>query len=100
MPTIMVDPDDMGVMTGTMTPPDPNFVPTPIRRRVSEPIPAEAECYVLAGRPHLLFANWDYAEDWSGEYVREVHPFAVALGGKAIAEQEWRELINQSQRKI
>jgi hypothetical protein len=93
MPTVMVDPDDVQWVECE---PTPGFKRIPIRERLTEPLHAEAECYVLAGRPHLLFASWDYAEDWSGEYVREVHPFAV-LAGQEIGEQKWRARLQQLQ---
>jgi len=91
VPTVIVDPESPQWVECD---PLPGFQPTPIRERLTEPIPADAECYMVDRRPHLLFADWDYAEDWSGEYVREVHPYAVAFGGgKKIGDAEWRALV-------
>ncbi len=28
-----------------------------------------------------MFAGWDYGEDWSGEFVRETHPFSLTGEG-------------------
>jgi hypothetical protein len=96
MPTIMVDPDNVpGVECERL----PGVRPKPIRERLNEPIPPEAGCYVFEDRPHLLFANWDYAEDWSGENVREVHPFAVLFGSLAVSEHTWRESVKFCHRK-
>ncbi len=33
------------------------------------------------GKLCLLFAGWDYGEDWSGEFVRETHPFILTGEG-------------------
>ena len=92
MQTVMVDPDDVQWVECE---PAPGFKPIPVRERTNEPIPAEAECYLLEGRPHLLFANWDYAEDWSGVYVREVYPYFVVLSGHSIGEPDWRARLQQ-----
>jgi len=92
MPTIMVDPDDQALWVERES--IPGIRRKPIRERLNEPMPPEAVCYVLDGRPHLLFSQWDYAEDWSGDYVREVHPYAVAFGGgNEIGEAEWRKML-------
>jgi hypothetical protein len=96
MTTIMVDPDDGGVMTGTMLPPPPGWKPTPIRDRPDEPIDPEADCVVYAGDPCLLFGMLDYAENWGGEFVRELHPFTL-IGAPKIGEADWWALVRTKQ---
>ena len=88
MTTIIVDPDDddHGTQTGTMLPPPPGFKPKPIREQLDEPIDPEGECCVLNGKPYILYGMWDYAEDWSGEFVREVHPFML-IGAPTITSR-------------
>ena len=76
-PTIVVDPEDGGVMAGVWSEPVPGFKPKRIVERLDEVIDEEGEPRVLDGRPCVLFGMWDYAEDWSGEYVRELHPFLL-----------------------
>lgn len=91
MPTIMVDPDDSGVMTGV---PIPGWQPKRIADCIGEPIPEEGEPCILDGRPCILFGMWDYAEDWSGEYVRELHPFALLRAPKVSTAEFW-ELVRK-----
>jgi len=98
MPTIMVDPDDGGVMTGTMLPPPPGWKPTPICEMFDEPIDPAGECCVLDGKPYVLFGMLDYGEDWSGEFVREVHPFTLLWAPKVTAEEFWK-LVRAMSRK-
>jgi hypothetical protein len=81
-PTVLVDPEDGGVMAGVWTEPVPGFKRTRVVDRLEEPIDEEEEPCVLDGRPCLLFGMWDYAEDWSGEYVRELHPFLLLRAPK------------------
>jgi hypothetical protein len=88
--TIVVDPDN--VQWG-WSEPVAGFRPKPVREWLSEPLEPEAKCYVFDGKPYLLYPDWDYAEDWSGDYLREVHPFSVAIGGQPIAGLEWRALV-------
>lgn len=90
MATIIVDWDgaDRGMQAGTWTTPPPGFRPKPIRERLDEPIDPEGECCVLVGKPCILYGMWDYAEDWSGEFVREVHPFML-IGAPKIAPTEF-----------
>ena len=91
-PTIMVDPEDAGTQTGTQLPPPPGWKPTPIRDQLDSPIDPEGDCCVLGGKPYNLFGMWDYAEDWSGEFVREVHPFLL-LGAPVITREEFWKLV-------
>jgi hypothetical protein len=54
-----------------------------------------ADRVLLNGKPYLLFADWEYAEDWSAEFVREVHPY-IFIGEPKIPEAEWRELVRRT----
>lgn len=91
-PHIVVDPEDGGVMWGVPTTPDPGWKPTRIVDRLDEPIPAEGDPCVLDGRPCILFGMWDYAEDWAGEYVRELHPFKL-IGAPRLTVAEFWALV-------
>ena len=62
MTTILVDDDEIRY---SWTPRDPNFIPPTNRELVAEKFSPEADCYVCGGRPYMVFAMWDYAEDWS-----------------------------------
>jgi hypothetical protein len=97
-PTIIVDPEDRGTQTGTMLPPPPGWKPTPIREMFDEPLDPAGECCVLEGKPCILFGMLDYAEDWSGEFVREVHPFTLLWAPKVTAEEFWK-LVRATSRK-
>ena len=89
MTTIYVDPDDRGTQTGTLLPPPPGFKPTPIRDQIGEPLDPNGDCCVLDGRPCILFGMWDYGEDWSGEFVREIHPFMLIKAPEITATEFW-----------
>jgi len=88
IPTIVVDPDDGGTQAGVLLPPPPGFRPKPIRERLDEPIDPKGDCRVLHGKPYILYGNADYAQDWSGEFVREVHPF-ILIGAPSITIAEF-----------
>ena len=66
--------------------------PTPIVEYLDEPIEAAGQCVDLNGRPCVLFADWDYGQGWSGEFVRDVHPF-VLLKGRDITRDEFWTLV-------
>lgn len=91
MTTIIVDWDDndRGTQTGTLTTPPPDFVPKPTREWLDEPIDPEGDCCVLNSKPYILYGMWDYAEDWSGEFVREVHPFMLIGAPKITVDEFW-----------
>lgn len=64
----------------------------PTRRiieRLDEPIEEPGECRVHDGHPYLLFEDWDYAEDWSGEYVRAVRPHSLTAAPKLSVGEFW-----------
>jgi hypothetical protein len=75
MPTIMVDPEDRGVMSGD---PIPGWQPKRVVDCLDEPIPEEGDPCVLDGRPCILFGMWDMAEDSSGDFVNpNLHPLTL-----------------------
>jgi hypothetical protein len=87
MPTIIVDPEDRGVMTGD---PIPGWKPKRVLDCLDEPIPEEGDPCALDGRPCILFANWDMAEDWSGEFVNpNLHPFTLIGAPKLTIPEFW-----------
>ncbi|MGD9842328.1 MAG: hypothetical protein AB7F79_12055 [Steroidobacteraceae bacterium] len=90
MPTIVIDPEDGGTQAGTQQPAPQGFKAKPIREQLDTPINPEGECCVLDGKPCILYPNWDYGEDWSGEFVREVHPFMLLSAAKVGPEEFWR----------
>ena len=94
MTTIIVgwDDDDRGTQTGTWTTPSPDFRPKPTREWLDEPIDPEGERCVLNGKPYVLYGMWDYAEDWSGEFLREVHPFML-IGAPKLTVEEFRKQV-------
>jgi hypothetical protein len=92
-PTIMVDPEDSGTQTGTQLPPPPDWKPTPVVERFHKPIDPEGDCCILDDMPCILFGQWDYAEDWSGEFVREMHPFELIGAPKVTVEEFWKLVV-------
>jgi len=64
----------------------------PVRERLDEPLGEEGEFRVVDGRPCMLFASWDYAEDWSGEFVRTTDPLVVG-GGLRLSRSEFWALV-------
>jgi hypothetical protein len=97
MTTIFVDPDDGGTQAGTMLPPPAGWKPTPISDRLGEPIDAEAGFVLRNGEPCLLFGNWDYGEDWSGEFVRETHPFSlIGEGCVKVTPEGWWAVVRRT----
>jgi hypothetical protein len=91
-PTIIVDPEGSS-QSGERLPAPGDFKRRTTLEQLADPLHVEADPYVMGGKPYLVYPMWDYAEDWSGEYLGEIHPFAVVLGGKKISEAEWRELV-------
>jgi hypothetical protein len=62
--------------------------------RLDEPIDEAARCCLQEGRPCMLFASWDYAEDWSGTFVRAM-PHAVLRDAPVISREEFWALVRQ-----
>jgi hypothetical protein len=85
--TILVDDEP-----GTRLPPPADFKPTPIRDQLEHAIDPAADCVLRDGAPCLLYADWDYGEDWSGEFVREVHPYTL-IGASVVTESQWRNAV-------
>jgi hypothetical protein len=87
------DNDPEAASPGTLdlpcAPPD-----TPIHKRLGEAVPEEAQVCVLADRPYIWFTDWDYAEDWSGEFARAVHPDSLS-GARQISIAEFWALVRQ-----
>ncbi|HTT00880.1 MAG TPA: hypothetical protein VMG11_02240 [Steroidobacteraceae bacterium] len=61
----------------------------PVIERLDEPIPDAGECCVYLGKPHIVFRDWDYAEDWSGEFVRVVDPKTLAGAARLSTVAFW-----------
>jgi hypothetical protein len=59
-----------------------------IVQRLDEPIEA-GDCCIHEGHPCILFGDWDYAEDWSGEFVRVVPPDSLADAPRLTVRQFW-----------
>ena len=65
----------------------------PIRERLNEPVGEEGAFFLIDGRPCILFAEWDYAEDWSGEFVRPIEPPGAASPAQPLAAAEFWALV-------
>ncbi len=65
--------------------------------RLDEPIHKEGEPCVHKKMPYILYGMWDCAEDWSGEYVREVHPFFL-IGAPKLSTSEFWTLVRKVHR--
>jgi hypothetical protein len=61
----------------------------PILERLDEPMPEAGEYCVHEGRPCILFSDWDYAEDWSGRFVRTLQPSLLAAAARIGAAEFW-----------
>jgi len=61
----------------------------PILERLDEPIAEAVEYCVLNGNPCILFADWDYAEDWSGPFVRVIPPDALSAAPRIEPAEFW-----------
>jgi hypothetical protein len=87
MTTIIVDPEDSSRSGERL--PAVGFKLKPIREQLDTSIDPAGQCCDLDGQPCILFADWDYGEDWSGEFVREVHPFTLIRARKISVEEFW-----------
>ena len=61
----------------------------PIVERLDEPIFEQVEYCMLDGCPCLLFVDWDYAEDWSGTFVRVLRPNTLSTARRVGAPPFW-----------
>jgi hypothetical protein len=99
MTTVIVDPDGIS-QVGTTLPPQSGFKRTPIRERLGVAIDPEGDCIRRNGEPCILFAQWDYREDWSGEFVRETHAFSlIGEGCVTVTPEEWWEVMRKTHQK-
>ena len=68
----------------------------PIVERLEEPLLEAVECCVLGDAPCILFVDWDYAEDWSGTYVRVI-PSEALSGAPRIEVAEFWAIVRRAQ---
>jgi hypothetical protein len=68
----------------TCMPPD-----RPIAERLEEPLLEAVEYCILGGDPCILFVDWDYAEDWSGTFVRVIPSDALSAAPRIEASEFW-----------
>ncbi|MGH8220431.1 MAG: hypothetical protein ACREUT_17995 [Steroidobacteraceae bacterium] len=61
----------------------------PVVERLGEPLPDGVEYCILEANPCILFADWDYAEDWSGRFVRVIRPQALSGARRVDASEFW-----------
>jgi len=71
----------------------------PVVERIGEPLPEGVECCVLEGNPCILLADWDYAEDWSGTFVRVIQADVLATARRVDASEFWA-LVRRVQRTV
>lgn len=65
-------------------PPDRRIV-----ERLEEPLTEQVEYCIHAGNPCILFVDWDYAEDWSGLYVRVIPAETLGAALRVDAAEFW-----------
>lgn len=61
----------------------------PIVERLGEPLHEAVEYCLLAEQPCILFVGWDYAEDWSGAFVRVMSSDALDAARRISASEFW-----------
>jgi len=61
----------------------------PIVERLEEPLLEKVEYYMLEATPCILFVDWDYAEDWSGMFVRVIDPHTLSTARRVVASEFW-----------
>ena len=61
----------------------------PIIERLEEPLLEKVEYCMLDGSPCILFVDWDYAEDWSGTFVRVFGPHTLSSARRVGAPEFW-----------
>jgi len=78
-------------------PPDLPCEPPSLRvlERLDEPIHAPGVCCVHGGSPCILFDDWDYAEDWSGEFVRVITRPETLTAATRVSTEEFWALVRQ-----
>lgn len=61
----------------------------PVVERLGELLPEGVEYCIFEGNPCILFADWDYAEDWSGKFVRVIRPCTLNASRRVDASEFW-----------
>lgn len=61
----------------------------PIVERLNEPLLEAVEFCMLGDDPCILFVDWDYAEDWSGPYVRVIPSDALSVARRVEVSEFW-----------
>lgn len=61
----------------------------PISKRLDEPLLEDVEYCLLDGSPCILFVDWDYAEDWSGTFVRVIRAHTLSSARRVSASEFW-----------
>jgi hypothetical protein len=61
----------------------------PIVERLDEPLLEKVEYCMLDDSPCILFVDWDYAEDWSGTFVRVIRPHMLSTARRVGASEFW-----------
>jgi hypothetical protein len=93
MLTLMINPDDGGAMAGV---PIHGRQPKRVLEHLEEEIPEAGDpCLYEGRRPCILFGMRHYAEDWSGEHVRELHPFRL-IGAQKLRVPEFWALVRKT----
>lgn len=70
-------------------------LPRQIRGMRNLVIHQEGELVEHKGKPYVLYGMWDYAEDWSGESVRDCANSLFLTSAKKLPEAEWLALLVQ-----
>jgi hypothetical protein len=61
----------------------------PIVERLDEPLLEKVEYCMLETSPCILFVDWDYAEDWSGRFVRVIPPHVLSTARRVGEPEFW-----------
>jgi hypothetical protein len=61
----------------------------PVAERLDEPLCERVEYCLYEGNPCILFVDWDYAEDWSGEFVQVMGPEALSAAPRVSVSEFW-----------
>jgi hypothetical protein len=61
----------------------------PVVERLEEPVLENVEYCMLDGSPCMLVVDWDYAEDWSGTFVRVIGPDTLRTAARVSVSEFW-----------
>lgn len=64
----------------------------PVIERIGEPMTERVEYCILEGNPCVLFVDWEYAEDWSGTFVRVIPPDTLTAACRVDVTEFWAEV--------